>query len=59
MWWSIAAIGVSFLLACLVRKFASHTLINGLMSKEQADDVFSEWRKKKHDKQDNNTQKSQ
>jgi hypothetical protein len=53
MWWAIVAIGASFLLACLVRKFASHTLINGFMSKEQADDVFPERRKQDNDKQDN------
>jgi hypothetical protein len=48
MWWAILSIGGSFLLACVVRKFASHTLINGFMSKEQADDVFPEWRGKKN-----------
>jgi hypothetical protein len=49
MWWSIAAISASFLLSCLVRNFASYTLINGFMSKEQADDVFPDWRKKEND----------
>jgi|GEM_PF-6256983 len=49
MFWTILAIGGSFLLACLVRKFASYTMLNGFMSKEQADAVFPDWKKKVED----------
>jgi hypothetical protein len=56
MWWIILSIGASFLLACLVRKYARHTLINGFMSKEQADDVFPEWRNDKNQKSKKDSQ---
>jgi len=52
--WTILALIASFLFACLVRKFGSHTLLNGFMSKEKADDVFPEWRKQEKAEQDKN-----
>lgn len=45
--WIILSLFGCFVLAGLIRKFASHTLVNGFMSKEQAEDVFPEWRKQK------------
>jgi hypothetical protein len=49
--WTILTLVASFLFACLIRKFGSHTLLNGFMSKEQADDVFPGWNKTKKDQQ--------
>ena len=43
---TVIFLGISFVVSCLLRKFGSHTLINGYMSKEKADAVFPEWRKK-------------
>lgn len=43
---TLLILGASFLLACLVRKFASYSLLNGFMSKKQADAVFPEWKDK-------------
>jgi len=45
--WIILSLFGYLVLAGLIRKFASHTLLNGFMSKEQADNVFPEWRKQK------------
>jgi len=45
--WIILSLLACLVLAGLVRKFGSHTLLNGYMSKEQADDVFPGWRKER------------
>lgn len=44
--YTLALIAFWIVFAALIRKWGSHTLINGFMSKEKADAVFPEWRPK-------------
>jgi hypothetical protein len=42
---AIAMIVIGLIIAGCIRKWGSHTLINGFMSEEKADAVFPHWRK--------------
>ncbi|MCH9626574.1 MAG: hypothetical protein S4CHLAM2_01960 [Chlamydiales bacterium] len=52
--WIVITLFACLVMAGLTRKFASYSLLNGFMSKEQADDLFSEWRKQEKSESEKN-----